>query len=70
MEDCKGRSNVPRPRKAKYVQGEEFGERKGLELEEEHQDEKKIQILAEVGIKLFCLATGNWLTGATWQQAS
>ena len=44
--------------------------RKGLELEEEYQDEKKIRILAEVGIKLFCLATGNWLTGATWQQAS
>ena len=44
--------------------------KKGLELEEEHQDEKKIRILAELGIQFFRLATGYWLTGATWQQAS
>ena len=37
LKECKVRSNVPRPRKAKYVQGEEFGEMKSVELEE-HQE--------------------------------
>ena len=34
--ELKVRSNVPRPRKAKYVQREEFEERESVELEEEH----------------------------------